>query len=117
MSILGAPIAARRTFGGFAPAQRLRDQVIGEDELGGVDVLETQQHDILLVRRAVNTDAYGISFNTEENAAEPALPTTRYRELYLHDAAGMALEIGAPRQRPIESRRGNLEPIGSTDRI
>ena len=35
----------------------------------------------------------------------------------LTEMAGIALEIGAAHQRPVDARRGNFQPIGAVDRI
>ena len=52
-----------------------------------------------------------------ERAAEPLAALMGDRHLDLHEMAGIALEIRAAHQRPVDARRGNLQPIGALDRV
>ena len=58
-----------------------------------------------------------VALDAGERAAEPLAALMGDRHLDLHEMAGIALEIGAAHQRPVDAGRGNLQPIGAVDRI
>ncbi len=58
-----------------------------------------------------------IALNADECAAEPLAAVTGDRHLDFDEMAGVTLEIGTAHQRPVDARRGNLQPIGAIDRI
>ena len=60
---------------------------------------------------------HGIALDAAEHAAKPLAALMRDRHLDLHEMAGIAFEIGAAHQRPVDPGRGNLQPIGLLDRI
>src|SRR5229473_3522925 len=60
---------------------------------------------------------HGIALDAPERAAKPLAALMRDRHLDLHQVAGIAFEIGAAHQRPVDPRRGNLQPVGPVDRI
>ena len=62
-------------------------------------------------------EAHGVAFDAGQRAAEPLAALMRDRHLDLHEMAGITLEIGAADQRPVDARRGDLQPIGAFDRI
>jgi hypothetical protein len=68
--------------------------------------------------RAVDADARAVAFGAEQARRGSAggrrsVPSI----LDLGDVAGIAVEIRAPHQRPVDARRGNFQPVGSFDRV
>ena len=58
-----------------------------------------------------------IALDAAERAAEPLAALMRNRHLDFHEVAGIAFEIGAAHQRPVDPGGRNLEAIGAVDRI
>ncbi len=78
-----------------AAAKRLRDQRVGQHELGLGHVLDRQHHvGGLARRRVVALDARELAFGAEQLSAEPLAALGRYRHFDLHLVAGIAFEIG-----------------------
>ena len=104
--------------GVLATAERLRNQRVGEHELGLGHVFD-RQHDVggLARRRVVAMDAREMALGAEQLAAEPLAALGGHRHLDLHLIAGVALEIRLPHQRPVDAGRRQLQPVGAIDRI
>ena len=62
-------------------------------------------------RRVLAPQPRGIAFDPEQDAAEPLAALDRDRHLDLHLVAGVALEIRAAHQRPVDAGRGHLQPV------
>ena len=102
----------------LAAAERLRDQRVGQHELGLGHVLDRQHHvGGLARRRVVALDAREMAFGAEQLSAEPLAAFDRHRHLDLHEIAGVAFEIGLPHQRAVDAGRRQLQPVGAIDRI
>ena len=111
-------IALQLALGGFAAAHQFRDQFVGQHELGLGDVFHREQDvDVLIGPRIVAMQLDRIALDADERAAKPLAALVSDRHLDLDEMAGVALEIGAANQRPIDARRGNLQPIGTVDRV
>ena len=99
-------------------AQRFGDQRIGQHQLGLRHVLRSAAAPRRLAGRdVVAPDPRGIAFDAEQHAAETLAAVDRHGHLDLHDVAGVALEIGAPHQRPVDAGRRHFQPVGAVDRI
>ena len=92
--------------------------VVAQHDLGVRHLVDRQQHvGRLAGRRILALEAGGVAFHAGEHAAEPLAALDRDRHLDPDPVAGVALEIGAPHQRPVHARRRDLEPVGSVDGI
>ncbi len=58
-----------------------------------------------------------VAVDAEQQAAEAPPAVDRDRHLDLDLVAGIALEIRAPHQRPVDAGRRHFEPIGAIDRV
>ena len=106
------------TLGLLAPPQRFGDQRVGQNKLGLRHLLDRKQHVGGFARRWRHRGGCA-RHRPRRRAARPEslAAIDRGRHLDLHDMAGVALEIRAPHQRPVEARRRKLQPIGAIDRI
>ena len=111
-------ILAQLALRGLAAPHRFRDQFVGQDQPGVGDIFHHQQ-DVGIFARAyvIAMQPHGVAFDASERAAEPLAALMGDRHLDLHEMTGIALEIGAAHQRPVDPGRGNLQPVGPIDRI
>ena len=111
-------IAAQFAFRGLAAPHRFGDQLVGQDQPRVRDILHGQ-HDIGIFAGAhvIAMQPHRIALDACQRAAESLAALMRHRHLDLHEMAGIALEIGAAHQRPVDPGRGNLQPVGAVDRI
>ncbi len=111
-------ILPQLALGGLAAPHRFRDQLVGQHQPGVRNILHHQQ-DVGFFARAyvIAMQLHRVALDACERAAEPLAALMGDRHLDLHQMAGIALEIGAAHQRPVDPGRGNLQPIGPVDRI
>src|SRR5579883_1851013 len=112
-SLLALTVAMSRllAFSLFAPPQRFDDERIGKHQARFRHVVDRQQHVDGLFSGFAAAQADTIALNAAEFAAKPAPAIDRNLHLDMRDVAGIAIEIGAPHQRPIDPRRGNLQSV------
>ena len=111
-------IAAQLALRGLAAPHRFGDQLVGQNQPGIGDIFHDQRHiDIFARARVIAMQPHRIALDASKRAAEPLAALMRHRHLDLDEVAGIALEIGAAHQRPVDARRGNLQPVGAVDRI
>ena len=102
----------------FSRRKRFGHQFIGENELGFAHVLDRKQDfGLFAFGRVVAPDAHRFALGSGKHAAKTLAAFERHSGFDLGEMAGIALEIGFAHQRPIDSGRGNLQPIGSVDWI
>ena len=104
--------------GQLAAPHRFGDQLIGQNQPRVGDVFHHQRDVGFFAGAAVIAmKPYGVAFDALQGAAKPLAALMGDRHLDLHEMTNIALEIGTPHQRTVDSGRGNLQPVGLFDRI
>ncbi len=104
--------------GGLAAAHRFGDQFVGQNQPRVRDIFHRQQDIGIFIRAyVIAMQPHRIALDAGEHAAEPLAALMGDRHLDLDEMAGIALEIGAAHQRPVDAGRGNLQPVGAVDRV
>ena len=109
--------SALLALGLLAAPERFRDQRVGEDELGFGHVLDRQQHVGGFARRRRRAGCARQSPSAPSSKPRNRLRPSPARHFDLHHVVGVAFEIRAPHQRPVDAGRRQLQPIGAVDRI
>src|ERR1051326_7310913 len=89
----------------FAPPQRLGNQRIGQHEPRFGHVVDAQQNVGRLGSRGRVAQPCAFAFGAVEFAAKAAAALDRRRHLDMRKMPGIAVEIGAPHQRPVDAGR------------
>ena len=102
----------------LAPAQRFRNQRVGENELCFRHVGDRQQNVAAFgLGVGSHADASAAVFGAEQLTTEAPAAVDRRRHFDMGKVTGIAVEIGAPHQRPVDARRGNLQAVRALDRV
>ena len=116
--LLEPKLLAQGAFGLLAAAHRFGDQRVGQNQPRFGDLLDRQE-DIgcFAALDVVAPQVRTIAIDTDQDAAKALAAIVRNGHLDLDLVAGVAFEVGAAHQRPVDPRRGNFQPVGAIDRI
>ena len=102
----------------LASPQRFRNQRIGENKPCFHHVVDRQQDFRNFTRdRLAEAKPCARALCPEEFAAEALAAVDRRQHLDVCDVAGVAIEIGAAHQRPVDAGRRDFQAIGAFDRV
>ena len=80
------------------------DQFVGQHQPGFHHVVDPQQDFGGAGRGIAAAQPHALAFDAAKRAAEPPASVDRSRHFDLRDMAGIAVEIRAPHQRPVDAR-------------
>jgi len=102
----------------LAAPHRFGDQFVRQNQSGLRDVFHDQRNiRVFAGAHIVTAKVHFVTLDAVEHAAKSFAALERCRHLDFHQMTGIALEIGPPNQRPVDSWRGNFQPVGPVDRI